>query len=141
MSNNTESAKLTAKIRRKVKPGQTPEEELKQIDKLVQDWAVGFKQELQGEATNQFVEEYLDCFAEETRKEIEGAVEMLYSLKTFDRFRRRMITMFAAVYANGVHEGREGTDFDLQKLGDAAGRKIHERYKDVLKPLPPELES
>jgi hypothetical protein len=78
----------------------------------------------------------LDWFSEETRKEMEQAVETLYSVKDFDRFRKKMLGVFASVYANGVHDGRKGTDFDYEKLGETAGRKVHERHKDVLKPTP-----
>jgi hypothetical protein len=136
MRDDAESQKVATRIRNKVKPGQTPDQESDQINKLIRDWVVGFSQGLQGQATSQFIEEFLDCFAEETRKEIENAVETLHSIKDFDRFRKKMIAMFASVYANGVHDGREGTEFDYEKLGEAAGRKIHEKHKDVLKPIP-----
>jgi hypothetical protein len=90
----------------------------------------------QGQATSQFIEEFLACFSEETRKQIEDTVEALYSLKDFARFRKKLMAMFAAVYANGVHDGRQKMDFDYEKLGEAAGRKIHEEHKEVLKPIP-----
>jgi len=138
MSEDAELLKVARRVRNKVGPGQTPDQESNQIDKLVHDWSVGFSQDLQGQATSQFIEEFLDCFAEETRKEIEKAVETLHSLEDFARFRRKMIAMFAAVYANGVHDGRQGTDFDLEKLGDTAGQKIHAKHKGVLKPIPEE---
>ncbi|MFZ3215516.1 MAG: hypothetical protein WA192_05585 [Candidatus Acidiferrales bacterium] len=141
MSDDAEARKVAARIRRKLSPGQTPDQESSQIDKLVQDWAVGFSQELRGEATNQFIEEYLNYHDDETRAEIEYAVQVLHSLKDFGRFRRKMIAMFAAVYANGVLHEREGTDFDFEKLGEAAGRKIHARHKSVLKPIPADRDS
>lgn len=136
MPDNSELEKVADRIRRRVKPGQTPDQESNQIERLVDAWSVGFSQDLQGQATKQLVEDFLDCFAEETRIEIEQAVETLHSLEDFDRFRRKMIATFAAVYANGVLNGREGTDFDFEKLRDAAGRKVHEQHKDVLKPIP-----
>ena len=136
MPDNSELEKVADRIRRRVKPGQTPDQESNQIERLVEAWSVGFSQDLQGQATKQLVEDFLDCFAEETRIEIEQAVETLHSLEDFDRFRRKVIAMFAAVYANGVLKGREGTDFDFEKLKDAAGRKVHEQHKDVLKPIP-----
>lgn len=136
MSDGAEARKVAARIRNKVSPGQMPDQESKHIDKLVHDWAIGFSQDLQGQAINQFVEEFLDCFSEDTRREIEQAVKELHSVKDFDRFRRRMLGMVASVYANGVHDGREGTGFDYEKLGETAGQKIHARHKDVLKPIP-----
>jgi hypothetical protein len=136
MSNTAESERVAARIRNKVRPGQTPYQESNQIDKLVQDWAVGFSQDLEGQAAKQFVEEYLNCHTKETRKQIEQAVEVLHSLNDFARFRRKMIGMFATVYANGVNDGRAGTDFDFEKLQEIPGRKIHAQHKDVLNPIP-----
>ncbi len=132
----SESEKVAKRIWNKVIPGQTPDQESKQIDSLVKQWSEGFSQDLKGQAANQFVEEFLDCFSEETRNDIERSVKTLHDLKDFDRFRRKMIAMFAVVYANGVVDGKEGSEFDLPKLREKAGRKIHEQHNDVLNPIP-----
>lgn len=135
----SEVEKVGKRIWKKVTTGQTPHEESKQIDNLFQQWSVGFSQDLQGQGANQFVEDFLDWFSEETRNDIEESVKAVHDLKDFNRFRRKMISMFAVIYANGVVDGKEGSEFDLMKLREEAIRKVHEQHKDVLKPIPEKM--
>jgi len=128
----SESIRVATNIRKKITPGQAPEEESAQIDKLVRQWGLGFNQVLQGESTDQLVELFLARFDEEAIRDIEGGIENLHGMADLQRFRKRMLLFAATLYANGVEAEKSGCGFDFEKLCEEAGMLTHERHKDVL---------
>jgi hypothetical protein len=135
MSENAESRKVGAKLAKRITRSQSPDQESEQIKKLVHEWSMGFSQDLQGQAIHEFIAEFLGYFSEETRREIEEAVKTLHPVKDFGRFRRKMIAVIASAYANGVHDGRVGSDFDYEEMGRKAGSKVRDKHKGVLRPI------
>jgi len=128
----SESIRVATNIRKKITPGQAPEEESAQIDKLVRQWGLGFNQVLQGESTDQLVELFLARFDEEAIRDIEGGIENLHGMADLQRFRKRMLLFAATLYANGVEAEKSGCGVDFEKLCEEAGMLTHERHKDVL---------
>jgi hypothetical protein len=83
-----------------------------------------------------FAEDFLDFFDEDARNEIEEVVKELHALKDFNRFRRKMLWALSTAFSNGVANGKEGADFDLQEFAERIARGVHEEHKEVLKPIP-----
>jgi hypothetical protein len=83
------------------------------IDKMLEEWSTGFQQYMHGKSMMLFVENFLALFTPEIRDSIEHDIKSLHGIRSFDRFRRKVLINFAVAYQNGATTQADGTNVDV----------------------------
>lgn len=89
----------------------------------IEEWAGGVKQSLKGKALDYLVEEFLGIFEEKARRGIREEIESLHRIKSFKKFRNRMLLSLFFMYYNGANSRYP---FDPRKMVKEAARKADE---------------
>ena len=103
------------------------------IDKMLAGWSVGFQQYLTGKSTALLVENFLALFTKEMRDSMEADIRSLHSVRSFQRFRKKVLMSFAVAYHNGAAAQAGGAKVDIKGMVMAAieSAKKDEGFPDL----------